>query len=221
MTDIGAIIGDAIDELGLGEFDIYGSRTGSCTGIEIAIARPQQVKRLIVDGPVLFTPEYVEWMLKKYLPIIIPDENGSHLLLTWNFRRDQALFWPWFEHTAEGVRVRLAFTSDYEEANLSGEALHRNFSDFAKAALTYHIPYRAGITFPTRERLPLVTQPVLLCTNEHDVFRPGMPEARTLPQRYISRIYPDAGPPEARAATVDLFRRFLSDQDLPPMLGEE
>lgn len=221
ITGVAAIIGDAIDALGFDEFDVYGTRTGSCIGIELAIARPRQVKRVIVDGPVMFTDEYLDYMLPRYLPIITPHESGMHLLLTWNFRRDQGLFWPWFEHSAEGVRGRLAFTSDAEAANLTGEALHRNFSDFLKSALTYHIPYGAGIRFPTRERLPLVTQPVLVCTNEHDVFRPGMGEARVLPQHPVSRIYPDAGPPGAMETMTDLFRRFLAGEELPPLLGEE
>jgi pimeloyl-ACP methyl ester carboxylesterase len=220
IWDIAAIIGDAIDALGLDEFDIYGARTGSCLGIELAIARPQQVRRLIVDGPVLFTPEYAQWLIRSYLPEIVPHDSGAHLLLTWNFRRDQALFWPWFEHTKEGVLGRLAFTSDYEAAGLTGESLHRGFSDFMKSALTYHIPYRAGITYPARDRLPLVTQPVLLCTNEHDVFRPGLPEARQLTRNHEARIYPDPGPPEALSTTADLFRRFLADEPLPPLLGE-
>lgn len=89
-----------------------------------------------------------------------------------------------------------------------------------KSALTYHIPYRAGITYPTRDRLPLVTQPVLICTNEHDVFRPGLPEARQLTRNHAARIYPDPGPAAALAATADLFRRFLADEPLPPLLGE-
>lgn len=221
MPEIAAIIGDAVDDLGIGEFDVYGSRTGSCTGIELALARPDQVGRVIVDSPVMFEPEFMDWMLQRYLPLLEPDEYGGHLLLAWNFRRDQGLFWPWFHHTAEGVRGRLAFTSDYDELNLTGPARHASLREFIKGGLTYHIPYRAGITYPTRERLPLVTQPVLLCISEHDVFRPGYPEARTGVQRATSRVYPDPGPPEALVVTADLFRRFLDGGDVPLLLGEE
>ena len=60
-------------------------------------------------------------------------------------------------------------------------------------------------------------KPYFFCSAKcHDRFV-AEPLKYTSPQSQS----PDAGPPQARAATVDLFRRFLSDQDLPPMLGEE
>ncbi|MFN8533299.1 MAG: alpha/beta hydrolase [Dehalococcoidia bacterium] len=220
MWDIAAIVGDAIDSLGLDEYDIYGSRTGSCLGIELAIARPDQVRRLIVDGPVIYSKAYAAWMVQHYLPLLTPQDHGGHLLLAWNFRRDQQLFYPWFDHTLAGVEARIAFTTDRDAAGLTGEALNRGFSDFLKSALTYQIPYHAGITYPTIDRLPLVDQPVLICTNEHDVFRPTMAEACQAARAYQSRIYPDPGPPEALAATIDLFRRFFDGEALPSLHGE-
>ena len=85
-------------------------------------------------------------------PQVAPDAMGSQFNWAWHYCRDQYLFWPWYERTAEARR---------EIGLPSAEFLHDLVVEVLKALPTYHISYRAAARYPKRERLPLVRVPTL------------------------------------------------------------
>ena len=171
----------AIDALGLARFDLYGSHTGANIACELAIAHPDRVRRLILDGVSLYTAAERAEMLERYaLPVRI-DQHGSQFHFLWNFVRDAYLFWPWYRTDAARAR-RVGLPP-------AGE-LHDKAVEVFKAARTYHLSYRAAIGYDKTARLPLVTVPTLLACARSDML-----------VEYFERV--QALMPRARATLTD------------------
>lgn len=85
IEDYAAAMGDVIDALGLGTVDLMGYHTGSETSVALALARPGQVRRLVLVSAPIFTPEErVEFQrLYDHDPITA---DGSHLVKKWQAR---------------------------------------------------------------------------------------------------------------------------------------
>ncbi|MCS7001580.1 MAG: alpha/beta hydrolase [Dehalococcoidia bacterium] len=207
IQDFARVIGEAIDRLGFESVDLYGAHTGALIATEIAIERPRQVKHVILDGVTLFSAEQTADLLAHYFTPITPRDDGTQFLWAWHFRREMALWWPWYNHTEAGLRP--------EGAVPPADVLHTGYVEFIKGALTYHLSYRAAFSYPTRERLPLLTVPVLHACNEHDPLRACVPEAKQLAPHGESRIHPGMATPDAMAITLGYYRAFLADQPIP------
>ncbi len=207
IGDIAKVIGEAIDALGIGDYDLYGTHTGALIAMEVAINQHTRVRHLILDGVTLFSPEETQDYLANYLQPMQIRWDGSQLLWAWNFLRDQSLWWPWYNRTAAGTRVG--------SAPASPEILHRSVVELIKGGTTYHLNYRAAFAYPTRQRLPLLNVPVLLCASASDPLAAGLTEAGRLTAQAIVRVTPGRGSAAKAAATTDLYRRFLADQPLP------
>jgi len=81
MEDYGSAMADVVDGLGLTRFDVLGDRTGAKVAIELAKLRPQQVRRLVLVSPVVWTEE--ERSYRKEFPAEVIRKDGSHLLSAW------------------------------------------------------------------------------------------------------------------------------------------
>ena len=203
MPEIAAIIGDALDDLGIGDVDLQGGHSGAMIAIDVAIKRPDRVKHVILDGVTMFSDEHLAEMLPRYLIPLRVTDDGSFLLWAWHFLRDMYLWYPWYDHRAEFVRS--------DARVLDPEAQHRSMVDFLKGGRTYPDYYRAAIAFPTRTRLPLVTAPTLLCCSLNDILRLETEEAVTLMPNAVMRYTQGRATKEATAATDAMYLRFLDD----------
>lgn len=170
----------AIDTLGIGEFDLHGGHTGATIACEIAIAWPDRVRHLILDGVSNFTAEQRADMLVNHAPPLTIAPDASHLLWVWNFVRDGFLFWPWYKRDREHMRG-----VDFP----STDALHDKFVEVIKSARTFHLSYNASIQYEKMERLGLVTVPTLLACAYNDMLLVYMDEIGALmphADRYVS-----------------------------------
>jgi pimeloyl-ACP methyl ester carboxylesterase len=204
IQDIARVIGEAIDGLGLEEYDLYGTQTGALIAMEVAIAHKEAVRHLILDGLPMFSEAQSQEYLTHYVQPIKISWDGTQLLWAWNFLRDGSLWWPWYNRTAAGTRVGVGVASP--------EVLHRHFVEFIKGGTTYHLNYRAAFAYRTRERLPLLEMPVLLCAAESDLLTDGLTEAKELTANAVVQITPGRETAEKAAATTNLYRRFLADR---------
>lgn len=202
IWDSAVILGEGIDALGFEEYDLYGTHTGALLAMEVAIARPQQVHRLILDGVTLFTESETADYLANYVRPLQVGDDGGHLIWAWNFLRDQALWWPWYNRTVSGSRISGA---------ASPERLHASYVEFIKGGTTYHLNYRAAFAYPTRDRLPLIKTPTLVGTTATDVLRLGNEEAGQLLPNSELALFPGRATPEQIAATVRQFAEFVAD----------
>jgi pimeloyl-ACP methyl ester carboxylesterase len=140
------------DGLGLETVDLYGTHTGAAVALEAAIAAPQRVRRLVLDGVPLFDAETVRALADRYAPKVEPDHNGGHLLWAHNFCRDMLLFWPWFDKSAGAVR-NLGLP---EPRALSAWVL-----EVIKGLDALPGGYAAAFAYDAAARLPQVRQPTL------------------------------------------------------------
>ncbi len=176
IADFAGIVNEALDGLELGEFDLYGTHTGALVAVEVALRNPG-VRRLILEGVTLFDdgdrPDLLprQALLGEYLPTFEPRWDGTHLLAAWHFRRAFTTYWPWFRRSRDGIRwvpmVELA-------------AFHRGFVEVAKRLETYHLPYRAALSYPTADRLRLLGAPTLIAAHPDDPLQAHSPEAADL-----------------------------------------
>lgn len=149
----------AIDALGLDRFDLYGTHTGASIATETALLAPQRIAHLILESMGLWDASRQTEHLAKNAPDIAPDLTGGQFHWAWNYVRDQHLFWPWYERTAE---ARLA------RGLPDAEALHDEVLEVLKALTTYHRSYRAAARYPKRERLALLRVNTLVASAESD-----------------------------------------------------
>jgi pimeloyl-ACP methyl ester carboxylesterase len=208
IADLAAILLDAVDAVGLSQYDLYGAHTGALIAMEAAIARPDQARHAILDGITLMEPEETADRLANYAPKLWIGQDGGYILWAWHYRRDMLLWSPWYNKTGPGIRRGAPFAST--------ESLHNGFVEFMKGARTFHLLYRAAFSYPTATRLPLIEIPVLHTTSPHDSLRGGLQRAGTLAKRAEVRFSAGNADAAAIATTVDLYKRFLDDQELPP-----
>jgi pimeloyl-ACP methyl ester carboxylesterase len=195
----------ALDALGLERFDLYGSHTGANIACEIAIAHPQRVNRLVLDGVSLYSAQEQADMLQHYAPDVPIDLTGIQFHRIWNFVRDSYLFWPWYRREARHCRsIGLP----------SADELHDKVVEVIKAARTYPIAYRAAIAYDTPARLPLVTVPTLLACARHDMFLEYFETVCQLMPRASHLVTEGTLNPGALAATVLQFEQFLDGQSV-------
>ncbi len=188
-----------MDALGIEHADLYGSHTGAHIVTEMALARPDRFRRLILDGIGMFTAEEKAEMLARYAPSMHPDAFGTQFHWAWHFVRDQAWFFPYFRRDAAHLRG-LGLPS--------ADALHETTVEVLKAIRTYHHAYRAAFNHADRERLPLVRLPALVMADASDPLRAGVSIAAQLLPGARSLIWDDIANPGA-AAKAQMLARFL------------
>jgi pimeloyl-ACP methyl ester carboxylesterase len=82
IEDYAAAMGDLVDALGIDEFDVMGYHTGSETSVALALARPRQVRRVVMVSAPVFTADELAEFRQHYRPTEL-DPEGSHLVRKW------------------------------------------------------------------------------------------------------------------------------------------
>lgn len=176
-----------LDVLGIAQIDLYGAHTGARIAAEFAVAYPQRVRRLVLDGIADYPAEIKQQILANYAPSVQPDEYGRQFIWAFNFIRDQQLHFPYFLRRPE---YRLATTMP------PPEELHLRTLDVLKALQTYHKPYLAAFRYPSRERLPKVAAPTLFTITASEP-----PALKTMSREMAALV------PAARVEEVDATPR--------------
>ncbi len=185
-----------LDTLKIERIDLYGAHTGARIAAEFAVAYPQRVRRLVLDGIADYPAEIKQQILANYAPAVQPDEYGRQFIWAFNFIRDQQLHFPYFLRRPE---YRLATTMP------APEDLHLRTLDVLKALQTYHKPYLAAFRYPARERLPRVAAPTLFTITASE------PPALKTMSRELAALVPAArveevdATPRGKAAAMAAF----------------
>lgn len=208
-VDMGMLAADVaalLDAMGIEEVDIWGSHTGALVALEFAVRHPDRAGRAVLEGPVFLDPDFSTDILRRYFPPVAPDQWGLHLPLVWNWRRDMFLYWPWYRVERAAAR-RLGLPSARD--------LHDYAIGILESGPSYDGAYRAAFAYPTRERMPLLGCPALVCAGPNDMLIAGLDETEKLglPGVEVRRTpttvwWPDPEP-GAAAETMALYRAFL------------
>ncbi len=157
-----------LDALGLERVDLYGFHTGAHIAVEMAIAHPERIGRIALDGLLWLEETERDSYLAHYAPPLRADHAGTQVFQALQFIRDQAWFFPHFKRDA---------AHNLGAGAMPPELLHALTVDLLKAAATYHLAYRAVFRHPLAERLPQVAVPTLLLADAADPTRESMRRA--------------------------------------------
>lgn len=146
IEDYAAAMGDVIDALGLETVDLMGYHTGSETSVALALARQQQVRRLVlVSAPIFTQEELVEFhRLYDHDPIT---EDGSHLVKKWKAH----VYWA-------GPGKTLDMVAD-------------DFHDALRNPAISWWGHNAAFAYDMADQLARVTQPILVLNPDDDLHR--------------------------------------------------
>lgn len=152
IAELAGAVADFIDGMRLRTVDVFGYQLGALLATELAIARPQLVRRVILWGiPAYAAQERAQ--LLQYAPPATFREDGSDVVEEW--RR-------LLQRRGPGVPVS-ALADDFSDRLRGGAAGARAFS--------------AMLEYPASERLPLMRQPALVL-RPRDKFWEHAPRAR-------------------------------------------
>jgi len=161
IGDYAAAIADFVDHMRFSQVDVLGHQTGSLIAAELALLRPEVVRRLVfVSLPILNADERATWA--RSMTPIAAAADGSHLAADW--QRSIVLEDPAADlgTTAEDFAIRL-----------------HNGPNF------WWMP-NAALGFSAAERLPLVRQPALLVRTRDHLWdaslraKPWMPQLKVV-----------------------------------------
>lgn len=200
ISDYAAAELELLDAMGFEQIDLYGSHTGAFVAVELAIMAPDRVRRVVLDGVGLFTPEQAQEYLSRYAPAQCPDLAGLHLQWVFQFCRDQSLFFPWFRPEPGYMRP-----SGLPPAFV----LHDTLVEVLKSIGTYHLGYNASFRYDARARLPLLRQQVLTFCTTNDPLLPYLAEAASLIGECQARSLQPLRETGAIEALATLLSEFL------------
>ena len=184
IADYAAAVGDFLDTMRFRQIDILGYQAGTLIAADMAIARPKQIRRLVmVSVPVLNDAERDAFRRGSSAP----SEDGAHLLTEW--KRTMESYGP-------GVPL---------------EVRARSFAEKLKSGVHPTWALAAAQQYASRERLALVTQSALVLRPKDDFWEATLRARELLPKaRFID--LPDQGnglfesTPEV---VVEVTREFL------------
>jgi pimeloyl-ACP methyl ester carboxylesterase len=137
VADFAGALGDFLDSLRLRAVDLFGYQLGALVAAELAIARPQQVRRVMLWG----APSY-------------SSQERATLL--------QSMATPGTREDGVDVAEEWQRVIQRRGANVPPAALAEDFGDRLRAGSSGTRALTAAIEYPTAERLPLVKQPALV-----------------------------------------------------------
>jgi pimeloyl-ACP methyl ester carboxylesterase len=187
IVDYAAAVGDFLETMRFRQIDILGYHTSSLIAAELAITRPKQVRRLVLVSVFLPTEAERETLRRAPSGATQPSLEGAHLAGEWQ----RAL-----ETYGRGAPLELV-TDAFVEKLRNG--VHPSW--LAHAALQYAV----------RERLSLITQPVLLMRPRDDLWDATLRAREVLPKARCIDI-PEQGPALFEAApelVSEGLREFL------------
>lgn len=142
ISDYAQAHGAVIDALGWqDEFDVFGFFTGSKIAVALALARPKQVRRVILLGAPLYTDDELEQERATYRPDVY-DWDAGYLM-------------NWWTHLRAG-----APSTESEPYPLSLFARH--FAEIQRGGPNSWWGHRAAFNVNLRHELPRVAQPTLV-----------------------------------------------------------
>lgn len=167
MAGYAAAFSDAIDALGLGTIDLYGFHTGTLLCTELAIARPDKVRRLALTGIPMFAPDVRAAKLKEAEGFPAPDEDGEVILSL------LTRLWDYVVKSRDpGVPLAKAVL---------------NYADKARVLDRFTWAYK-GVWAWDYARLALVTQPALLLQPAEDLLAVSLEAAKLLPDCAVREL---------------------------------
>ncbi len=174
-ADYADALSEAMTALGIERAPVYGTHTGACIAMDMALGHPERVSVAVLDGYPVFTDAEKEELLREYLPPFRPSWDGAHVAWLWARVRDQFTFFPWYAAGNLGRLPRDPPPLDFHQLVVN---------DFLRAGDEYRPAYASAFRFEALRPLAAAQTPVAIVAREDDLLFPHLdrlPEA--LPDR--------------------------------------
>jgi pimeloyl-ACP methyl ester carboxylesterase len=146
-----------LDVLGIDQCDVYGSSLGGRVAIDMAVSRPDLVRRLILGQVRIMKGEARADMAARHAPQVTPDQGGVYVQFLWSRLRDLYTYFPWFKRKAENMRRK-----DLPDAEL----MHIAFVEQMKMATTAYKAFAAYYAYDIEGKLPQIKAKTLVRGDE-------------------------------------------------------
>lgn len=164
-ADYADALADALAALGIARAPVYGTHTGACIAMDLALRHPERVSVAVMDGYPVFTAAEQEELLRAYLPPFRPSWDGAHVAWLWARVRDQFTFFPWYAAGNLGRLPRDPPPLDFHQLVVE---------DFLRAGDRYRPAYAAAFRFDGIGPLTEVQAPVAVVAREDDLLFPHL-----------------------------------------------
>ena len=144
IADYAAAMGDLIDAMGFETVDLIGYHTGSLTSVELALQRPDQVRRVIMIAAPVFTEAELTEHRAHFAPVELT-RDGSHLAEAWA----EHVYWAMPGWTLDHVATQ--------------------FPDAIRRPDISWWGHNAAFNYVLADKLPKVRQPTLVLNPEDDL----------------------------------------------------
>jgi pimeloyl-ACP methyl ester carboxylesterase len=155
IADYAAAIGDFLDTMRFRQIDVLGFQVGSLFAAELAIARPKQVRRVVMVGVPILNDAERDAFRRGFVP---PAEDGSHLATEWQRTLD-----------SYGQSVPL-------------EVRMRAFAEKLKSGVHAAWALAAAQQYAARERLALISQTTLVLRPRDELWDATLRAREVLPK---------------------------------------
>jgi pimeloyl-ACP methyl ester carboxylesterase len=135
----------ALDEIGVATFDAAGIHSGGIEAIELAVQQPDRVRRVATITAPVFTDEERPAIKEMFGPPPELADDGSHLEFAWGW---------WQGAQPDGFDL---------------EVVQDWLIDHLKAWPNYWWTFGQAIDYPMAEKLPQITQPLMLLIPHDDI----------------------------------------------------
>lgn len=173
----GALI-EAFDTLGLGRVPLYGSHTGAAIAVAAAVAYPDRIACLALDGYAVFSATEQAEFLADYLPPIVPQWDGTHLAWLWGRVKDQFTVFPW-HWRAQAARLPRPLPPP--------NVLQGVVQDFLAAGDNYRHAYAAAFRYDHLAGLRRVRVPAAVMARSDDMLFPRLDLLTDMPDTISMR----------------------------------
>lgn len=170
---------------GKGAVDVCGYHTGAYVAQELAILRPDLVRRVLLLGIPFYEGQERREMYEKNVVELPVTEDFAQLEGSWSFAVTQR---------QDGVTLERAYA---------------NFLDAAKARPVRHAAYHAAFSYPGEVQAPKVTQPVLILNTHGSLADQTRALAPYFPEAELVEI------PELHHGVFDVGASLLADKARP------
>jgi len=153
------------DALGIKKTSIVGHHTGAAIAVEVAVAEPERVDKLVLSGCPYYEDKTREMLLQdqRFQPLAIK-EDGSHLLKLWRLVKSIS-------------------------PNSTPEVWNRVVAQYLKAGEYAEDGHQAVFRYRIEDRLRLIRSPTLVLSGSRDLFfRKTELVARMIPRSKVKVI---------------------------------